>query len=86
MCVAIALLHCPDEVTLPFVSRHSFSIFRTEYADANEHATKPRPIAPMGCLPLLTCYVWLPCVLAASKLTAFYTMKPPITRGGACFY
>ena len=31
----------------------------------------------MGCLLLLTCYVWLPCVLADGKLTASYTMKSP---------
>ena len=66
-------LQRPNEVTLPFASRHSFSIFRAEYADATEHATKPRPIAPMGCSLLLTCLVWLPCVLTVCKLTASYT-------------
>ena len=33
--------------------------------------------APLACLLLLTWYVWLPCVLAGSKSTASYTMKPP---------
>ena len=40
--------------------------------------TPPCPTpSPDGVLALLTCYVWLPCVLAECKLTASYTMKSP---------
>ena len=41
-------------------------------------ATLPHPIAPLGCLLLLICYV---CSLVCSqtrKLTASYTMRHPI--------
>jgi hypothetical protein len=32
---------------------------RREYADATEHTTVPRPIAPLGCSLLLTCLLCL---------------------------
>ena len=48
-CVALALLHSELALTLINSARR--------HQDAIEHAAMPQPIAPMGCLLLLTYYV-----------------------------
>ena len=64
-------------MTLGTVTFQSCQIYSNtaHVRSARRHQTRDHahPIALMGCLHLLTCYVWLPCMLAECKLTASYT-------------